>query len=103
MGLVLAFSIPSAVAIPLNMKGFALQCVSLLKLSEIHRQKSSFIACVVQAHCVLHVQLVLRLCQKAFDVWFRSRHQEVVDVFSCLLFDLFSTWLETIEQATVVL
>ena len=85
-----------------NKERFALQCVSLFKLPEIHRQKSSFIACFVQAHCVLHVQLFFRLCKKAFDVRFRSSHQEVVDVSSCLLLDLFLTWFETIEQATVV-
>ena len=85
----------------MNKKGFALQCVSLFKFSEIHRQKSSFIAFVVQAYCVLHVQLVFCLCQEAFNVRFRSRHQEVVDVSSCLLFNLFLTRFETIEQATV--
>ena len=44
-----------------NKEGFALQRVSILNLSEIHRQKSAFIACFVQAHCVLYVQLVFRL------------------------------------------
>ena len=76
------FSIPSAVTIPWMRKGLTLQRVFIFQISKIHRQITVLIACFVQAYCVLHVQLVSRLCQKAFDVRFRSRHQEVVDVSS---------------------
>ena len=65
-----------------NKKGFVLQVISLLQLS-IHSWKSAFVACFVQMYCVLHVQLVLHLCWKVFDVRFRSSHQEVMDVSSC--------------------
>ena len=89
--------------ISVNEKRFALQRIPIFQLSKIHRQKYALIACFVPAYCILHVQLVSRLCQKAFDVRFRSRYQEVIDVSSCFLLDVLSMSFETIEQGTVVL
>ena len=52
---------------------------------------------------VLYKRTASCLFQKAFDVRLRPCHQKVIDVSSCFLLDAFSTWFETIEQATVVL
>ena len=103
MGLVLAFSISKCCGNSVNEKRFSLQRVSVIQLSQIHFQKSTIVACFVQAHCILHVQFVSCLFQKAFDVRFWPCHQKVIDVSTCFLFDAFLTWFETIEQATVVL
>ena len=77
-----------------NVKRLALQRIPIFQLSKVHRQQSAFITCFVQTHCILHVQFVSCLRQKAFDVWFRSCHQKIINVSSCFLFDVFSTWFK---------
>ena len=81
-----------------NEKRFALQRILMFKLSKVHRQRSAFITCFVQAHCIMHVQFVSCLCQKGFDVRFRSCDQKVIDVSSCCLIDVFSTWFKRQNQ-----
>ena len=90
----LAFFHSECCGYSVNEKRFGLQRSPIFQLSKGHRQQSAFVTCFVQTHCILHVQFVSCLLQKTFDVRFRSCHQKIIDVSSCFLLDVFSTWFK---------
>ena len=89
MRLALAFSIPSAMATPRMRRG--LPCneypFSSLRTFIANSRPSSPVFYKRAASCLFSLSLA---CSRTFYVRFQSCHQEVIDVSSCFLLDVFS-------------
>ena len=58
-----------------NEKRFALPHKPICQLSKVHSRKSAFITCFVQAHCILHVQLVSESVRRLAPVLSPENHR----------------------------
>ena len=83
MRLVLAFSIPNAVAIPWMRRGFPCNEYPLSNFRRFVAKKSTFVA---QAHCILHVQLVSMLVPESvrWNVMSKNEKEDGERVSECV-------------------